>query len=237
MSSNRREAFCKLAASEAPRLPLMRSRGAGTLGQADPRPRHALSVLSISHGVPPATCGNQVRLGSPENGKTPRTADGHLSARTTRDAPLNSCSDGLLYGCWVLCPQVNRTGASPIARTWLARSLRGRRIVAGMAPAPPPRQSSHVRCARIAHRTYSHPQVFTVAEAVALRGTLPAAIAKASSSRTDEPGCGSSSRSRSGRSDLKRLAAALLPRAFLRQSALLYECRPSTRAASRRFPS
>jgi Ala-tRNA(Pro) deacylase len=52
----------------------------------------------------------------------------------------------------------------------------------------------------IAHKTYTHPPVFTVAEAVALRGQLPGGHCKSLFLKDKKGGSGSSSRSRNGRS-------------------------------------
>ena len=46
------------------------------------------------------------------------------------------------------------------------------------SPLTPEELFAHLDALGIAHKTYSHPPVFTVAEAVALRGQLPGAHCK-----------------------------------------------------------
>jgi Ala-tRNA(Pro) deacylase len=62
---------------------------------------------------------------------------------------------------------------------------------------------------RIAHRTYSHPPVFTVAEAAALRGSLPGAHCKSLFLKDKKGGFWLAVMLEERRIDLKKLAARL----------------------------
>ena len=76
----------------------------------------------------------------------------------------------------------------------------------------------------IAHRTYRHPPVFTVAEAVALRGELPGGHCKSLFLKDKKGGLWLVVALEERRLDLKRLAAALgAPRFSFGSPELLYE--------------
>ncbi len=76
----------------------------------------------------------------------------------------------------------------------------------------------------IAHRTYSHPPVFTVAEATALRGQLPGGHCKSLFLKDKKGGLWLAVMLEERRLDLKRLAAALTaPRFSFGNAELLYE--------------
>jgi len=76
----------------------------------------------------------------------------------------------------------------------------------------------------IAHRTYSHPPVFTVAEAVALRGTLPGGHCKSLFLKDKKSGLWLVVALEERPIDLKRLSAALgAPRFSFANAELLYE--------------
>ena len=101
-----------------------------------------------------------------------------------------------------------------------------RRIVAGMAAAPctPDRLFARLDALGIAHRTYTHPPVFTVAEAVALRGQLPGGHCKSLFLKDKKAGLWLVVALEERRIDLKRLADALAaPRFSFGSAALLYE--------------
>jgi len=76
----------------------------------------------------------------------------------------------------------------------------------------------------IAHRTYTHPPVFTVAEAVALRGQLPGGHCKSLFFKDKKGGLWLTVMLEERRPDLKKLAAALgAPRFSFGSADLLYE--------------
>jgi len=76
----------------------------------------------------------------------------------------------------------------------------------------------------IAHRTYSHPPVFTVAEAVALRGRLPGGHCKSLFLKDKKGGLWLAVVLEERRVDLKRLADALgVPRFSFGNPDLLYQ--------------
>ena len=76
----------------------------------------------------------------------------------------------------------------------------------------------------IAHRTYSHPPVFTVAEAAALRGTLPGGHCKSLFLKDKKGGLWLAVVLEERQVDLKRLADALgAPRFSFGNPELLYE--------------
>ena len=76
----------------------------------------------------------------------------------------------------------------------------------------------------IAHRTYSHPPVFTVAEAVKLRGTLPGGHCKSLFLKDKKGGIWLAVVLEERRVDLNRVAAALsAPRFSFGSPGLLYE--------------
>src|ERR1043166_1998471 len=76
----------------------------------------------------------------------------------------------------------------------------------------------------IPHRTYSHPPVFTVAEAVALRGQLPGGHCKSLFLKDKKGGLWLVVALEEQRIDLKRLAALLeAPRLSFGTAELLYE--------------
>ena len=76
----------------------------------------------------------------------------------------------------------------------------------------------------IAHKTYTHPPVFTVAEAVALRGQLPGGHCKSLFLKDKKGGLWLIVALEERRIDLKRLAAALeAPRFSFGNAELLYE--------------
>jgi Ala-tRNA(Pro) deacylase len=95
-----------------------------------------------------------------------------------------------------------------------------------MAPVPatPDQLFARLDALGIAHRTYSHPPVFTVAEAVALRGTLPGGHCKSLFLKDRRAGLWLVVALEERQIDLKRLAAALAaPRFSFGNPALLYE--------------
>jgi Ala-tRNA(Pro) deacylase len=76
----------------------------------------------------------------------------------------------------------------------------------------------------VAHKTYSHPPVFTVAEAVALRGQLPGGHCKSLFLKDKKGGLSLVVALEERRVDLKRLADALAaPRFSFGNPELLYE--------------
>lgn len=76
----------------------------------------------------------------------------------------------------------------------------------------------------IAHRTYTHPPVFTVAEAVALRGQLPGGHCKSLFLKDKKGGLWLVVMLEERRVDLQRLAAALgAPRFSFGNAELLYD--------------
>ncbi len=104
----------------------------------------------------------------------------------------------------------------------LARS----RIVGGMAPAPltPDQLFARFDALGIAHRTYDHPPVFTVAEAVSLRGQLPGGHCKSLFLKDKKAGLWLVIALEERTIDLKRLAALLAaPRFSFGNAELLYE--------------
>src|SRR5579862_7345363 len=86
-----------------------------------------------------------------------------------------------------------------------------RRIVGAMPSAPltPDQFFARLDALGIAHRTYSHPPVFTVAEAVALRGALPGGHSKSLFLKDKRDGLWLVVALEERQIDLKRLAAAL----------------------------
>ena len=91
-------------------------------------------------------------------------------------------------------------------------------------PATPDQLFARLDALGIGHRTYSHPPVFTVAEAVALRGTLPGGHCKSLFLRDRRAGLWLVVALEERQIDLKRLAAALAaPRFSFGNPALLYE--------------
>jgi Ala-tRNA(Pro) deacylase len=95
-----------------------------------------------------------------------------------------------------------------------------------MAPVPatPDQLFARLDALGIAHRTYSHPPVFTVAEAVALRGMLPGGHCKSLFLKDRRAGLWLVVALEERQIDLKRLAAALAaPRFSFGNAALLYE--------------
>jgi len=68
---------------------------------------------------------------------------------------------------------------------------------------------AHLDALGIAHRTYSHPPVFTVAEAVALRGSLPGGHCKSLFLTDKKGGFWLAVMLEERRADLKKLAARL----------------------------
>ena len=104
--------------------------------------------------------------------------------------------------------------------------LARRRIVAGMAVAPltPDQLFARLDELGIAHRTYSHPPVFTVAEAVALRGQLPGGHCKSLFLKDKKGGLWLVLALEERPIDLKRLAALLgAPRFSFGNAELLYQ--------------
>ncbi|MBV9859093.1 MAG: prolyl-tRNA synthetase associated domain-containing protein [Alphaproteobacteria bacterium] len=76
----------------------------------------------------------------------------------------------------------------------------------------------------IAHRTYTHPPVFTVAEAAALRGSLPGGHCKSLFLKDKKGGLWLAVMLEERRVDLRRLAAALdAPRFSFGSAELLFE--------------
>src|SRR5437879_5652273 len=101
-----------------------------------------------------------------------------------------------------------------------------RRIVAGMAAAPltPDQLFARLDALGVAHRTYSHPPVFTVAEAVGLRGKLPGGHCKSLFLKDKKAGLWLVVALEERPIDLKRLAALLgAPRFSFGNAELLYE--------------
>jgi Ala-tRNA(Pro) deacylase len=84
-------------------------------------------------------------------------------------------------------------------------------IVCGMLRPPLTPEDLFVHFDRlgIAHRTYSHPPVFTVAEAVALRGTLPGGHCKSLFLKDKKGGFWLAIMLEERRTDLKKLAGRL----------------------------
>lgn len=78
-----------------------------------------------------------------------------------------------------------------------------------MAPLTPEQLFAHFDALGIAHRTYSHPPVFTVAEAAALRGSLPGGHCKSLFLKDKKGGFWLAVMLEERRIDLKRLAARL----------------------------
>src|SRR5205807_573725 len=109
------------------------------------------------------------------------------------------------------------------------KSLRGAaalRIVRPMPPLPLTPDALFARLDRlgIAHRTSSHPPVFTVAEAVALRGQLPGGHCKSLFLKDKKAGLWLVVALEEQRIDLKRLTSALdAPRFSFGNGELLYE--------------
>jgi Ala-tRNA(Pro) deacylase len=91
-------------------------------------------------------------------------------------------------------------------------------------PATPDQLFARLDALGIAHRTYSHPPVFTVAEAAALRGVLPGGHCKSLFLKDRRAGLWLVVALEERQIDLKRLAAALAaPRFSFGNAALLYE--------------
>ena len=91
-------------------------------------------------------------------------------------------------------------------------------------PATPDQLFARLDALGIGHRTYSHPPVFTVAEAVALRGTLPGGHCKSLFLKDRRAGLWLVVALEERQIDLKRLADALpAPRFSFGNAALLYE--------------
>jgi len=100
------------------------------------------------------------------------------------------------------------------------------RIVARMAPAPltPDQFFARLDALGIAHHTYTHPPVFTVAEAVSLRGKLPGGHCKSLFLKDKKAGLWLVVALEERPIDLKRLAAVLAaPRFSFGNADLLYE--------------
>ena len=92
------------------------------------------------------------------------------------------------------------------------------------APLTPDQLFARLDALGIAHRTYSHPPVFTVAEAVALRGGLPGGHCKSLFLKDKKGGFWLAVVLEERRVDLKRLADALgAPRFSFGSPDLLYE--------------
>jgi Ala-tRNA(Pro) deacylase len=101
-----------------------------------------------------------------------------------------------------------------------------RRIVAVMASAPftPDQLFARLDALGIAHRTYSHPPVFTVAEAASLRGELPGGHCKSLFLKDKKAGLWLVVALEERQIDLKLLADALAaPRFSFGSAELLYE--------------
>jgi Ala-tRNA(Pro) deacylase len=101
-----------------------------------------------------------------------------------------------------------------------------RPIVAAMPAAPftPDQLFGRLDELGLAHRTYRHPPVFTVAEAVALRGTLPGGHCKCLFLKDKKGGLWLAVALEERKVDLKRLADALpAPRFSFGNAELLYE--------------
>src|SRR6266705_6885974 len=86
------------------------------------------------------------------------------------------------------------------------------RIVRGMAcmPLTPDQLFARLDALGIAHRTYSHPPVFTVAEAAALRGSLPGGHCKSLFLKDKKGGFWLAVMLEERRIDLKKLATRLM---------------------------
>jgi Ala-tRNA(Pro) deacylase len=111
-------------------------------------------------------------------------------------------------------------------RGGILQGLAQRHIVAGMATVPftPDQLFARLDALGIAHRSYSHPPVFSVAEAVALRGQLPGGHCKSLFLADKKAGLWLVVALEERRIDLKRLAAALdAPRFSFGSAALLNE--------------
>jgi Ala-tRNA(Pro) deacylase len=92
------------------------------------------------------------------------------------------------------------------------------------APLTPDQLFARLDALGIAHRTYSHPPVFTVAEAVSLRGQLPGGHCKSLFLKDKRGGLWLVVALESRKIDLKRLAEALgAPRFSFGSAELLYE--------------
>ncbi|TMJ62372.1 MAG: prolyl-tRNA synthetase associated domain-containing protein [Alphaproteobacteria bacterium] len=101
-----------------------------------------------------------------------------------------------------------------------------RRKVPAMASPPltPDQLFARLDSLGIAHKTYTHPPVFTVAEAVALRGQLPGGHCKSLFLKDKKGGLWLVVALEERRIDLKRLADALgAPRFSFGNAELLYE--------------
>jgi Ala-tRNA(Pro) deacylase len=101
-----------------------------------------------------------------------------------------------------------------------------RRIVDAMASAPftPDQLFARLDALGIAHRTYSHPPVFTVAEAASLRGALPGGHCKSLFLKDKKAGLWLVVALEERQIDLKLLADALAaPRFSFGSARLLYE--------------
>jgi Ala-tRNA(Pro) deacylase len=100
-----------------------------------------------------------------------------------------------------------------------------RRKVRGMvSPLTPDQLFGRLDALGIAYRTYTHPPVFTVAEAVALRGQLPGGHCKSLFLKDKKGGLWLVVTLEERRIDLKRLADALAaPRFSFGNAELLYE--------------
>jgi Ala-tRNA(Pro) deacylase len=95
---------------------------------------------------------------------------------------------------------------------------------ASPGPFTPDRLFARLDALGIAHRTYTHPPVFTVAEAVALRGQLPGGHCKSLFLRDKKGGLWLLVALEERRIDLKRLADALgAPRFSFGGAELLFE--------------
>src|SRR5712671_1880600 len=96
--------------------------------------------------------------------------------------------------------------------------------VPSAAPLSPEQLFQHLDTLGIAHRTYTHPPVFTVAEAVALRGQLPGGHCKSLFLKDKKGGLWLVMALEERQVDLKRLAAQLsAPRFSFGNPELLYE--------------
>jgi Ala-tRNA(Pro) deacylase len=93
-----------------------------------------------------------------------------------------------------------------------------------LAPLTPERLFARLDALGIAHRTYSHPPVFTVSEAVALRGQLPGGHCKSLFLKDKKGGLWLVVALEERRIDLKRLADALgAPRFSFGNAELLFQ--------------
>ena len=96
--------------------------------------------------------------------------------------------------------------------------------VSPAAPITPEQLFARLDALGIAHRTYRHPPVFTVAEAVALRGQLPGGHCKSLFLKDKKAGLWLVVALEERRIDLKRLADALgAPRFSFGNAELLYQ--------------